>query len=105
MLAAGLQAEAPGTTSLTGQAHEWFSLTEGGTIGLDTLPGIRVVDAVVDLLLQLRSGEQVELHSTSDPYAVWQRMNRLPPGEYGFAYLQDEPRQWRLEVTRRDPAD
>ena len=52
------------------------------------LPG-QVADAAVDRLLRLRRGEQVELRSSRDPWPVWQRMNDLYPGRYGFAYLQE----------------
>lgn len=105
ILVTGTRAEAEGTTSRTGQRHEWFSLAEGETIDLDTLPASRVVDVVVDRLLRLRSGEEVQLHCSSDPYAVWQRMDRLRPGDYGFAYLQDGPHRWRIQVIRREPAE
>lgn len=104
ILAAGTRTEAAGTTSRTGRRHEWFSLAEGETIDLDTLPATRVVDVVVDRLLRLRSGEQVELHAGNDPVAVWQRMDRLRSGDYGFAYLENGPHRWRIQVTRREPA-
>jgi uncharacterized protein (DUF2249 family) len=93
--------EAPGTTVLTHRPHVWFGLSEGGVIDLDALPAAQVVDAVVDRLVRLRSGERFELHSSSDPYAVWQRMNRVCPGDYGFDYLQEGPDRWRVRITRR----
>jgi uncharacterized protein (DUF2249 family) len=93
--------EAPGTTVVTRRPHAWFALSEGGVIDLDTLPAGQLVDAVVDRLVRLRSGERVELHSSRDPYAVWQRMDRACPGDYGFDYLQDGPDRWRVQVTRR----
>jgi len=72
---------------------------------MDALSEARVVDAVMDRLLRLRAGEGVELHSSRDPYAVWQRMDRACPGDYGFAYLQDGPERWRVQVTRRQSAE
>jgi len=104
-LEAGGQNEMPGTTYLTRRPHEWYALTEAATIDLDALPASRVVDAVVDRLLRLRSGEEVELHSSRDPYAVWQRMDRLRPGDYGFVYVQDGPDKWLVQVSRRQPAE
>ena len=71
-------------------------------VDLDALPSGQVADAAVDRLLRLRSGEQVELQSSRDPWPVWQRMNDLYPGRYGFAYLQEGPERWRVRVTRRD---
>jgi uncharacterized protein (DUF2249 family) len=96
--------EAPGTTVVTRRPHAWFALSEGGVIDLDPLPAGQLVDAVVDRLVRLRSGERVELHSSRDPYAVWQRMDRACPGDYGFDYLQDGPDRWRVQVTRRPAA-
>ena len=93
--------EAPGTTALTGRPHEWFALSEDGVLELDALPAGRLVDAVVDRLVRLRSGERIELRSSRDPYAVWQRMDRACPGDYGFDYLQDGPDRWCVQVTRR----
>ena len=96
--------EAPGTTVVTRRPHAWFALSEGGVIDLDPLPAGQLVDAVVDRLVRLRSGERVELHSSRDPYAVWQRMDRACPGDYGFDYLHDGPDRWRVQVTRRPAA-
>ncbi len=70
-------------------------------IDLDVLPSGQVTDAAVDRLLRLRRGEQVELRSGRDPWPVWQRMDDLVPGRYGFAYLTEGPDQWRVQVTRR----
>lgn len=95
------QGEASGTTVLTHRPHAWFALSEGGGIDLDALPAGQVVDAVVDRLVRLRSGERFELRSSSDPYGVWQRLDRVCPGDYGFDYLQDGPDQWQVQITRR----
>ena len=101
VLASDASGEAPGTTALTRRPHEWFPLSEDGVLDLDALPAGRLVDAVVDRLVRLRSGEWVELRSSRDPYAVWQRMDRTCPGGFGFDYLQDGPDRWRVQVTRR----
>jgi uncharacterized protein (DUF2249 family) len=100
-------AGAPGTTpgiTAAGRRHEWYPVTEGPVIDLDMLPSAQVADAVVDRLLRLRSGEEVELLSDRDPVRVWRRMDDLLPGWYGFEYLQDGPERWRVRVTRRTAA-
>jgi uncharacterized protein (DUF2249 family) len=99
LAAAGQPGTAPGVSA--GRRHEWYPLTEGPVVDLDALPSGQVVDAAVDRLLRLRRGEQVELHSSRDPWPVWQRMDDLYPGRYGFAYLQEGPERWRVQVTRR----
>jgi uncharacterized protein (DUF2249 family) len=92
----------PATTALGGHPHEWYPLTEGPVIDLDALSPGEATDAAVDRVLRLHRGEQVELRSASDPYPVWQRIDELAAGRYGFAYLEDGPRCWRLQVTRRE---
>lgn len=94
-------AESLPTTSLGGRPHEWYALTEGPVIDLDTLPGEPGFDAVLDRLLRMTSGEQVELRASSDPGPIWQRLARADPGRYGCAVLQSGPRQWRIDITRR----
>ena len=91
----------PGIAAVTGRPRAWYPLTEGPVIDLDVLPSGQVTDAAVDRLLRLRRGEQVELRSGRDPWPVWQRMDDLVPGRYGFAYLKEGPDQWRVQVTRR----
>jgi uncharacterized protein (DUF2249 family) len=96
----------PATSVLSGRSHEWYVLTEGPLIDLDAIPAGQATDAAVDRLLRLHQGERVELCSASDPYPVWRRMDRFIPGGYGFAYLQDGPARWRVQVTRRpEPED
>lgn len=94
---------APGVT-VAGRRHEWYPLTEGPVIDLDVLPSGQVTDAAVDRLLRLRPGEQVELRSGRDPWPVWEQIDGLCPGGYGFAYLQEGPQRWRVQVTRRRTA-
>jgi uncharacterized protein (DUF2249 family) len=101
LAAADAPATVPATTEPGGRQHEWYQLTEGPVINLDALPPDEMTDAAVDRLLRLHPGEQVELHSARDPEWVWRRVDQLSPGTYGFAYLQDGPAQWRVQVTCR----
>jgi uncharacterized protein (DUF2249 family) len=93
--------DVPATTSPGTRLHRWYPLTEGPVIDLDALPGDEMCDAAVDRLRRLRGGEQVELRSRRDPVEIWQRMDQLDSGGYGFYYRQDGPDEWRVEVTRR----
>ena len=61
----------------------------------------RAQAAAVARIMRLHSGEQVELRSARDPEAVWRRVDQIRPGGYGFAYLQDGPAQWRVQVMCR----
>jgi uncharacterized protein (DUF2249 family) len=103
LTAAGQPSTAPGV-SPAGRRHEWYPLTEGPVVDLDMLPSGQVADAAVDRLLRLRRGEQVVLRSSRDPWLVWQRMDDLYPGRYGFVYLQEGPERWRIQVTCRAAA-
>lgn len=77
------------------------ALTEGRVINLDLLPCDHAVDLVIDRLLRLRPGEDVELQSSRNLDLIWLRMNRINPGGYGFAYLQDGPQRWCVRVVHR----
>jgi uncharacterized protein (DUF2249 family) len=101
LAAAGPPGEVPATTVLGGRPRQWYPLTEGPVIDLDALPPDQMIDAATERLLRLRRGEQVELRSGRDPWLVWRRMDNVSPGGYGFAYLQDGPGRWRMQVTRR----
>ena len=98
----GRRGGAPATTTLGARPHEWYPLTEGAVIDLDALPQGQAVAAAVQRLLRLGPGEQVELRSGSDPFLVWRRIDELAPGRCRFAYLEDGPGRWRVQVTRRD---
>ncbi len=102
LAACGRQGGAPATTTLGGRPHEWYPLTEGAVIDLDALPQDQAVAAAVQRLLRLAPGEQVELRSGSDPFPVWRRADELAPGRCGFAYLEDGPGRWRVQITRRE---
>ena len=93
---------APATTAVGAHPHEWYPLTGGTVIDLDTLPPDQAVAAAAQRLLRLDCGEQAELRSSSDPARVWQRLEELAPGRCRFAYLEDGPGRWRLQVPRRE---
>ena len=101
LAAASTPGKVPATAMLGGHPHQWYPLTEGPVIDLDALPAGQAVDAAVHRLLRLRRGERVELHAGTDPHLVWRQLDVLSPGGYGFAYLQDGPDRWRMQVTRR----
>jgi uncharacterized protein (DUF2249 family) len=102
LAAPGRRGGVPATTALGARPHEWYPLTEGAVIDLDTLPPDQAVAAAVQRLLRLDRGEPAELRSSSDPSQVWQRAEELAPGRCRFAYLEDGPGRWRVQVTRRE---
>lgn len=75
--------------------------TEGPVINIDLLPHDQATDLVIDRLLRLRPGQWVEIHSSRNLDLIWLRMDRIDPGGYGFAYLQDGPDHWCAQVKRR----
>jgi len=91
----------PATTLLGRSSHEWYPLTEGRVIELDALPPDQAMEAAARRLMRLRRDEHVEIRSGRDPVPVWQRIDELAPGRYGFIYLEDGPDRWRVQVTRR----
>lgn len=93
----------PGTAALGGHPHEWYQLTEGPVINLDTLPDGQAVAAAADRLLRMRRGEQVELRAGTGLDPVWREVSKLSPDGYQFTVLQDSPGRWRMRVTRRHP--
>ncbi len=93
----------PGTAALGGHPHEWYPLTEGPVINLDTLPDGQAVAAAADRLLRMRRGEQVELRAGTGLDPVWREISKLSPDGYQFTVLQDGPGRWRMRVTRRQP--
>ena len=92
---------APSTASFGAQPHEWYPLTEGPVIDLDKLPGQRGADAALARLERLRSSEQIQIRSSDDPTALWQRLSMTDPGGYGIDYLERGPNNWLVEITRR----
>ena len=104
LTAGAAQGQEQAVGRLGGHPHEWYPLTEGPVIDLDALPPAQVIDAVTYRLLRLGRSEQVELCSGRDPWLVWRQMEDVSPGGYGFAYLEDGPGLWRVQVTRRPDA-
>jgi len=94
----------PATVTLGGHPHEWYALTEGPVVDLDTLPRDQAVTAAVDRLLRMRRGERVELESGTDLDRVWREISEFSPGGYQFTVVQDGPPRWRMQVTRRRAA-
>lgn len=93
--------DVPATSLTTTRSHVWYPLTEGSVVDVDALPADHIVDALVDRLLRLRRGEQVELRSNSDLHALWRRMNWYDPGGYSLVHLLEGPPRWRALLTRR----
>jgi uncharacterized protein (DUF2249 family) len=91
---------APATASLGSRPHDWYPVIQGSVIDMDRLPGALGADAILERLLGLDRGEQIEIQSGSDPSPLWRRLNRACAGDYTVAYLQRGPQRWRLEITR-----
>lgn len=89
----------PAIATLGGHPHTWYPLTEGPVIDLDALPAGQAVAAVVDRLLHVRYGEQIELQSGADLAPVWRELDHISPGGYRFTALEDGPERWRMTVT------
>jgi uncharacterized protein (DUF2249 family) len=100
VLSAG-RSNTPSTTELGAQPHEWYAITEQSVIDLDRLPGRRGFNAVLDRLLRMTPGDEVELSGSADPGPFWQRLARSNPGSYGSETLENGPTRWRLKITRR----
>ena len=94
----------PGTAAIGGHRHEWYALTEGPVVDLDALLPGQAVAAVLDRLLRMRRGEEIELQASVDLDPVWRSVSRLSPGAYGFVSLEDGPQRWRMLVSRRSAA-
>jgi uncharacterized protein (DUF2249 family) len=93
--------DTPSTTELGAQPHQWYAITEQSVIDLDCLPGRRGFNAVLDRLLRMRPGDEIELSGGTDPGPIWQRLARANPGSYGSETLENGPTRWRLKITRR----
>lgn len=91
----------PATSLSTKRPHEWYPLTEGSVVDVDALPADQMVEALVDRLLRMRAGEQVELRSDRDLDPVWRRMRWYDPGGYRLVHDLEGPPQWRVRFTRR----
>ena len=83
------------------RCHLWFPLTEGPELDLDALPREFAHRAALERFSRLRPGQRLLVRSSSDVECLWHALTRGRPGEFGWAYLEEGPEQWRVEVTRR----
>ena len=85
------------------RCHLWFPLTEGSELDLDVLPPEFAHRAALERFSRLRPGERLHVRSGRELESLWNVLASGRPGEFGWAYLQEGPDQWRVEVTRRVP--
>jgi uncharacterized protein (DUF2249 family) len=85
------------------RCHLWFPLTEGSVLDLDVLPPEFAHRAALERFSRLRPGERLRVRSGRELESLWNVLACGRPGEFGWAYLQEGPDQWRVEVTRRVP--
>jgi uncharacterized protein (DUF2249 family) len=85
------------------RCHLWFPLTDGSEFDLDVLPREFAHRAALERLSRLRPGMHLLLRSSSEMESLWNVLACRQPGEFGWAYLEEGPEQWRAEVTRRTP--
>ena len=83
------------------RCHLWFPLTEGSEIDLDVLPRAFAHRAALERFARLRPGERLLVRSGCELESLWNVLASGHPGEFGWAYLEEGPEQWRVEVTRR----
>lgn len=85
-------------------SHEWFPMTEGAVLDMDRLPREFELSAVVERLTRMTSEERVQLrsgHSLEELQELFTRRGMAT--EYGWAYLEEGPKLWRADITRRLP--
>jgi uncharacterized protein (DUF2249 family)/hemerythrin-like domain-containing protein len=85
------------------RCHLWFPMTEGPEVDLDALPREFAHRAALERFSRLRNGERLLVRSSYELNGLWNLLSCGRPGEYGWAYLEEGPNQWRAEVTRRAP--
>ena len=85
------------------RCHLWFPVTEGPLLDLDLLPHEFAHTAAIERFGRLRAGEQLLVRATSELDSLWNLLDRRLPGDFGWTYLEEGPRRWRAEVTRRVP--
>ena len=85
------------------RCHLWFPLTEGSELDLDVLPPEFAHRAALERFSRLRPGERLCVRSVRELESLWNVLASGRPGEFGWAYVQEGPDQWRVEVTRRAP--
>jgi uncharacterized protein (DUF2249 family)/hemerythrin-like domain-containing protein len=85
------------------RCHLWFPLTEGPEVDLDVLPREFARRAALERFSRLRQGERLLVRSSWELDGLWNALSCGRPGDYGWAYLEEGPKRWRAEVTRRAP--
>jgi uncharacterized protein (DUF2249 family)/hemerythrin-like domain-containing protein len=83
------------------RCHLWFPLTEGSELDLDVLPREFAHRAALERFSRMRPGQQLLVRSSCELESLWNLLACGQPGEFGWAYLEEGPVQWRVEVTRR----
>jgi uncharacterized protein (DUF2249 family) len=83
------------------RCHLWFPITEGPEIDLDALPREFAHRAALERFSRLRPGEHLFVRSSRDLEGLWNLLAGARPGEFGWAYRDEGPDLWRVEVTRR----
>jgi uncharacterized protein (DUF2249 family) len=83
------------------RCHLWFPLTEGSELDMDVLPRKFAHRAALERISRLRPGERLLVRSGRELGSLWNVLACGQPGEFGWAYLDEGPEQWRVEVTRR----
>jgi uncharacterized protein (DUF2249 family) len=83
------------------RCHRWFPVTEGTELDLDVLPREFAHRAALERFSRMRPGQRLIVRSSSEVESLWNLLTCHRPGEFGWAYLEEGPQQWRVEVTRR----
>ena|SRR5688572_25691203 len=83
------------------RCHLWFPVTEGMELDLDALPCEFAHRAALERFSRMRPGQRLLVRSSSEVESLWNLLACSRPGEFGWAYLDEGPEQWRAEVTRR----
>lgn len=87
------------------RAHQWYRLTEGPVVDADALPREVATDLVLERLIRMHPGEQVEIRSAArlrDLEGAFRR--RGMTADYGWAVDEEGSGCCRVSITRR-PAD
>ena len=83
------------------RCHLWFPLTEGLELDLDVLPREFAHRAALERFSRMRPGQRLLVRSSSEVESLWNLLTCNRSGEFGWAYVEEGPEQWRVEVTRR----
>jgi uncharacterized protein (DUF2249 family) len=82
-------------------AIRWYPAIEGAVIDMDDAACDEAQDAVLGRLLQLRPGEQVELHGHGDSQRLLQPLRNRGIGEYSWTRVTgDASGSWAVRVER-----